>query len=302
MRYLIALDRERGEGVLSTETGIVLRFIKDEGGDILSLLQRLTDKIPFSKKQAAIHISYGDGADGERLDRLEEEIKPFAGDKTAVLCEDRMVHRIYSAFEKDEDGIIIYVSPDAGAGRIWRGGVSTVGGVGAPVYSEGSMFALAVKTIRAGLSAAENTAPPTLLTGFLEEATGLPAKNIKNALSGIAPHSLSEYARLSAKGKQFGDKVSAFLWNETVSALTRYILTLSGGDAHLAVKLSETPKTLTPFLLQDLSASLGDRFSVSASNVPVLVGGIKRGAEMLGISADDVFCRTLMDTYKNFSI
>ncbi len=302
MRYLIALDRERGEGVLSTETGIVLRYIKEEDKDVLSILMMLTDKIPYSKKQAAIHISYGDRADSIDCDRLEKEIEAFSGEKTAVLCEDRMVHRIYSAFQKDEDGIILYVSPDAGAGRIWRGGLAAVGGVGAPVYSAGSMMILAQQTIRAALSASENVGPPTMLTSFLEEAFGLPIKEVKSEIGSIDLEKLADYARLSAKGKHFGDGVSASIWDDTVSALSRYVVALSGNDAHLTVKLSETPKLMESLLIKDLSATLGDRFSLSASDTPILLGGIKRGAEMLGILADDIFCRTLSDTYKKFTI
>ena len=302
MRYLIALDRERSEGVLSTETGIVLRYIKEDGRDVLSLLRELTDKIPFSKKQAAIHVSYGDRADSTDCDRLEKEIETITDEKTLVLCEDRMAGRLYAAFGKAEDGIILYVNPDAGAGRIWQGGLAVLGGLGAPVYSDGAMYVLAQETIRAAFSAYERRGPHTILPGFLEEAFGLPMAEIKSELGNLHPEKLSSYARLCAKGKKLGDGVSAKIWDKTVLALSRYVFALSGSDGHFQVKLSETPDALEPLLIKDLSAVLGDRFSVSASSVPILLGGIKRGAEMLGIAADETFCRTLSETYKNFTI
>ncbi len=299
MRYLIAIDRERGEGILSTETGIILRYIKESGEDVLSLLKTLTDKIPFSKKQAAIHISYGDSADVTDCDSLEREIEVWADERTAVLCEDRMVHRLYSSFEEDEQGIALYVYPDAGAGRLHAGGIVVVGGVGAPVFSEGSAFTLGINTVRAALSAAEKSGPPSMLVTLLEEAFGLPIQDVRNELAALSPIKLAHYARLAAKGKEMGDAVSTALWNDMLRGLSSYVYTLSRGEEKLGIKVTEGPKTFSSLLIADLSAYLGDRFSVSESKAPILLGGIKRAAEMLGIPADDRFCRTFLETYKN---
>lgn len=301
MRYLITLDKERGEGVLCTETGIALRYVKTAGADVLSVLTRLTDKVPFNKKRAAIHISYGDRADGTDCDRLEKEIEVWSGEKTEVLCEDRMVHRIYSAFEKDEEGILLYISPDAGAGRLHTGGLSVLGGTGAPVYSNGSAITLSIKTIRAALAAADKTGPRTLLVSLLEEALGLPVTQALREIRSMEAEKIAAYARLAAKGKELGDAVAAAIWHETLTALTQYVHTLSRMAEQLAVKFTETPEPLVPLLIKDLSACLGDRFNVSASRTPILLGGIKRCAEMLSISPDETFIRTFLETYKHLS-
>ncbi len=297
MRYLIGIDEERGEGVLCTETGIALRHVKTENGDVLRLIENMTEKMPVPTRQTAIHICLGDRADGAACDRLEAEITAKMGEKTAVACEDRMVHRLYSCFEKDEPGVVLYAFPDAGAGRLHEGGLAVVGGMGAPVWSAGSCYLLAADTIRAALSAADKTGRPTVLTSLLEQAVGLPIEDVRQEISKMTDEKIASYARLAAKGNALGDAVATELCEAMTAPLAEYVRALSLSGESVAVKITEVPSFLRPFLKKELGKLLGKGFTLSFSDAPILLGGVRRAGEMLGLSCGADFCRTFLETY-----
>ncbi len=297
MRYLVGIDRERGEGVLCTETGIVLRYLKTKEKDLAGFIAKLTEKMPVPKRQTAIHICLGDRADGAACDRMEEEVKGSMDEKAAVLCEDKLVHRLYSCFEADEPCIVLFAHPDAGAGRKHGGGLAMVGGMGAPVWSEGSSYLLAVKTIRAALAAKDMTGQPTVLTSLLEQAVGLPIEDVKQELRGMEPEKIASYARLAVRGKALGDAVATRLCEETIASLAEYVYALSLPGESVQVKITEAPAFLRPFLKEELEKILGDKYSVSFSDAPILLGAVPRAGEMLGISCGADFCRTFLETF-----
>ncbi len=294
MRYLVGIDMARGEGVLCTETGTVLRYVRQDG-DIFTLWQNLTEKIPVSNRQTAVHIGAPDRADGYFCDETENAFRQKVGEKTKVLCEDRMVHRLYSCFPHGDAGIALYAYPDAGAGKICTEGLWIAGGFGAPFWSDGSSYLLGCQTIRAALGAADGTAPTTILTDMLEKAVGLPIEDVRNELQTASTEKIADYARLAIRGRKLGDAVSKALTDEMLSHLTAYVRTLSRGEAQ-EVKLIEVPEFLGAFLKTELQKTLGKAYTVSVSDAPLLLGSVRRAGELLRIECDTKFCRTFSET------
>lgn len=295
MRYLVGIDMPKGEGVLCTETGTILRRVRHEG-DLYTLWQNLTEKIPVSNRQTAVHIGAPDRADGYFCDETENTFRQKVGEKIKVLCEDRMVHRLYSCFPHGDAGIALYAYPDAGAGKITKDGLWLAGGFGAPFWSRGSSFLLGCETIRAALAAADGTARSTILTDMLEKAVGLPVEDVRDELKTASPERIADYARLAIRGKKLEDAVSKALTDEMLSHLTAYVRTLSRGEPQ-EVKLIEVPEFLSAFLKTELQKTLGKAYTVSVSDAPLLLGSVRRAGELLRIECDTKFCRAFTETF-----
>ncbi len=281
MRYLIGLWERAGEseGVLCTETGLVLRrLVGKDGAD--KLIPPLIRHMPLQK--TAVYAALSREEDGRNLPALCHAVIP--GEVT-VQTASFTAALLNACFHTGETGAVLFMQGIAGAAARDGNSVYSVSG------TAGSTAEIARAAIVSARGAWEKTAPPTNLTFLLSQTTGLSFPEIGD----VEPHAL---CRLAWRGFRIRDAVCTDIIRTATDALMHYLETATGSlAAPVPLYLWDTGPENREIIKAATLDRFPGKFHIQFADMPPVLGSVYGAASLPGLSPGKNFLRCFAETY-----
>lgn len=294
MRYIIGLFGCAGktEGVLCTETGLVLRRVVRTCPPE-KIIEELAEGMP--PRETAVFAGMANEADARSL---TEKIKTILPDMVRVQCESFAAAFLRANIAHGTDGAVLHMCMTAGAAAQKDGKLYTVGGDCTPSFSPGGIFSVGFSAVSAAFAAASGNGTETCLVRMLEGAIGMPLLETENFLATAENEKIASLARIVRRGARGGDSVCLAIIKETLDAVFGYLETVSvlfSGRVPLYVQ--DIPAPDRESIKAAINSRFSEKFTVLFSDTPPVLGALRGAAALLGVTPDEKFERYFKETY-----
>ncbi len=291
MRYILGIISGAGEteGVLCTETGLVLRrVLKPMAPE--KIVKELIEGMP--KRETAVVLALQSEAD---VARLKEKMRVGFHSEVRTAFAHFAAALLRANFMPGEDGAVLYMHRVAGVASQKDGKMQFVGG---EHEGPGGSLYVGYRVIASAFAAARGKGEETCLVRMLEAAIGMPLLETEAYLDTVEQGKLASFASLVRRGAKSGDAVCLKIVKETLDAIFEHLQTAAARlERKSKLYVYGTPCEDREIIKAAIESRFSGSFSVLFSDTPPILGTVYGAASLLGITPDSAFTHLFSETY-----